>query len=346
MSDGLRYLKEQLWPWLEGLARFPLDPDQRLFWPYLVGAVVLALVVIARRPEANRRAGGRAWLATLFHPRVWWHPSARLDYQILLLNPLVVGLLGVTGLVSVTGLTIAISDWLDDWLGPAQLQWPAWAVAASFTLALFLADDCSRYLLHRLLHRVPALWALHKLHHSAQVLTPATVYRIHPLESALYALRMALTQGLVVGVFFYGFGMRLGAWDIAGANLFTFLFNIAGSNLRHSHVRLSYGHWLERIFISPAQHQVHHSNRPEHYDRNFGSFLAVWDWASGTLVLAADARRHGFGLGRGRSRETHGSLAQAYLRPLSECLGCLGGHRLAGWCRRLSGPRALPPTSS
>ena len=58
-----------------------------------------------------------------------------------------------------------------------------------------------------------------------------------------------------------------------------------GATLHHSHIWLTYGRMLEHVFISPAQHQVHHSTDPQHYDRNFGTMLALWDWLFGTLYV-------------------------------------------------------------
>ena len=63
-----------------------------------------------------------------------------------------------------------------------------------------------------------------------------------------------------------------------GVNIFIFLFNVFGSNLRHSHIGISYWKWLEFILISPAQHHLHHSVSKEHHDKNFGVSLAIWDW--------------------------------------------------------------------
>lgn len=306
--------------------RSPLDSDQRMYWPYLLSALVLALGVLLHR---RRRQAG-AWqplaaLRELFSPRIWWHPSARLDYALFVLNPLVRSLLLVGGL-SMVPVALAVADLLKGGWGASSLYLSDWQVAALFTSALFIADDFTRYWLHRFLHRIRALWALHRLHHSAEVLTPITVYRMHPLESGLYSLRMVVTQGLVVGVFFYLFGMRLSAWEVAGANLFTYAFNMAGSNLRHSHVWLSFGPWVERIVISPAQHQIHHSDRPEHFDRNFGSFLAVWDWLFGTLVLARGQVVTGFGLGQGRN--PFAGPLQAWWLPVRDVARVLVGGRL------------------
>ena len=142
-----------------------------------------------------------------------------------------------------------------------------------FTFVLFICDDFSRFLLHYLLHKVPFLWAFHKVHHSAKVLTPITIYRSHPVETFLYGARSALTQGVAVGLCYYFLGSTLSIFDILGANIFVFLFNVMGSNLRHSHIWFSWGTSLEKWFISPAQHQIHHSDKRIHIDCNFGS---VW----------------------------------------------------------------------
>jgi sterol desaturase/sphingolipid hydroxylase (fatty acid hydroxylase superfamily) len=214
-------------------------------------------------------------------------------------------------------------------------------VTALFTIALFVADDFTRFLLHWMMHKVPALWALHRVHHSAEVLTPITIYRVHPLESFFYSLRLILAQGIVLGIFFYGFGMRLSAWEVAGANAITYCLNLAGANLRHSHVWLSFGPWLEYLFISPAQHQIHHSEQPEHFDRNFGAFLAIWDLLFRSLYRAAGQRRpSGFGLGRGQGNP-HTRLHLAYLEPLAAL-----GRSIWPGQRRIRAPgSAVPPAS-
>ena len=65
---------------------------------------------------------------------------------------------------------------------------------------------------------------------------------------------------------------------------------MTGSNLRHSHINIKYWKWLEYIFISPAQHQLHHSIAQEHYDKNFGAALAIWDWLFGSLHLSEEEK--------------------------------------------------------
>jgi len=189
-------------------------------------------------------------------------------------------------------------------------------IISTFTLVLFLLDDLTRFLLHFALHKVPCLWDFHKVHHSAKVMTPMTIYRSHPFESYLYACRMALSQGLAVGIGYYFFGPTLSMFDVLGANIFVFVFNVMGSNLRHSHVWWSWGDKVESWFISPAQHQVHHSDKPQHFDRNLGSALAIWDRMTGTLIRSSNVGKIRFGIGGGD--QGHQSIYQAYLKPFTD----------------------------
>ena len=134
------------------------------------------------------------------------------------------------------------------------------------------------------MHKWPVLWALHKVHHSATVLTPMTVFRTHPLEGIIFSLRSAITQAIGISLFFYLFGNLVSLYTIVGVNVFVFVFNILGSNLRHSHIDIKYWVWLEKILISPAQHQLHHSLDERHYDKNFGAALVAWNFHGGQVA--------------------------------------------------------------
>jgi sterol desaturase/sphingolipid hydroxylase (fatty acid hydroxylase superfamily) len=80
-------------------------------------------------------------------------------------------------------------------------------------------------------------------------------------------------------------------------NVIDFSWNITGSNLRHSHVWLAYPGWLSRILISPAMHQIHHSEDKRHHDKNMGNIFAFWDWMAGTLYVPKGYEPLRFGLG-------------------------------------------------
>lgn len=305
--------------YLNEIADAFLNPQKRVFVGYLGLALLIAAsaCLISAR---GRVSGGLAELRRyLLSPAIWWSASARADYQIFAINQAL--MLGAAPrLLSQLTLATLLYEWLHGQFGaPPGLgaTAPIWLPIAVFTVSQFLLDDLSRYLLHRLLHRVPLLWAFHKVHHSAETLTPMTVFRTHPVEAVLFALRTALVQGVVIALCVYLFGNTVDLATVLGANVFMFLFNATGANLRHSHVHISYGPMLERILLSPAQHQVHHSTATEHFDRNFGSVLAVWDLFGGTLHPAAPQGSIRFGLTETPATDAH-SLRRLYLAPLAE----------------------------
>ena len=113
-------------------------------------------------------------------------------------------------------------------------------------------NDLTKFITHALMHKIPLLWEIHKTHHSARVLTPITIFRTHPLEGVIFVLRSALTQGIVIALFYYIYGNNITFVTILGANLMSFWFHLLGSNLRHSHIWINYWNWLEKIFISPC----------------------------------------------------------------------------------------------
>ncbi len=304
--------------WAERLADQFLDPRKRVFVGYLASAFALALAV------QSIAAGGtlRNALPRLFSPKIWWSRSARADYRIAILNQ--AAMMGLAPrLVSTLALATLLFEAMHVWFDGRTLLWPeapGWAVAAGFTVILFLLDDATRYLLHRWLHAWPPLWCFHRVHHTAETLTPFTVYRTHPVEGVLFALRATLVQAVAIAAFVFFLGERVELVTVLGANAIIFVFNVAGSNLRHSHVPISYGRALERVLISPAQHQIHHSVAARHAGRNFGAVLAVWDWLGGTLRLAERGElRFGLpGAGAGSHR-----LGNVYLAPFRDAAAIL-----------------------
>lgn len=303
------------------------SPTKRLFWGYLVGAAVLASLVWAL--HLRRRC---SLLAFLFPRRVWLHPSALLDYRLMFARAVLHAVLLAPFTISTVALTLAVARWLWSNVGILpDLGLGRTHVVALFSVSAFVAQDFARYLVHRLAHQIAPLWELHKVHHSAEVLTPFTVYRTHPLESVLMRGGAAFAVGLVGGILLWIFPGRLGGWAILGVDAAAFLWNLVGSNLRHSHVRLSYGRWLEHVFISPAQHQIHHGSTPAQFHSNFGSTLAIWDWLGRTLKVAGGREPLTFGL-PASMRNHKDSVASALLAPL----WAAGGHLLRPIRRLLS----------
>lgn len=278
---------------LGGLRR-PLDlllgAEQRVFLPFLASSALIAAMVWAASARRVRL------LEYLFSRRLWLHRSSLLDAQVIFARGVLGALLAAPAFVSTIAIAVLVMRTLRHTFGVHELAWPQGAVVTVFTVAAFVADDFTRYLVHWLLHRVPALWELHKVHHSARVLTPFTLHRVHPVEGLLMSARMTVTLGAVTGLFVWMFPGKVRGLEVLGVDAIGFAFAALGANLRHSHVWLSYGPLLERLAISPAQHQVHHSVEARHHDRNFGAALAVWDWMFGTLYVTRGYERLAFGL--------------------------------------------------
>ena len=186
----------------------------------------------------------------------------------------------------------------------------------AYSVVLFLVSDASRYIVHRLLHRVPLLWRFHQVHHSAEVLTPLTLYRNHPCEQLLQACRGILVLGIVGGVFAW---LSLGKASVAelyGVPAAMFVFNVFGANLRHSHNWLPYPRWVEGFLISPAQHQMHHGRTDAENRVNYGNVLAIWDRLGRSLRRSVDGQPSEFGLDETDRHHRPRSLLSAIIDPL------------------------------
>jgi sterol desaturase/sphingolipid hydroxylase (fatty acid hydroxylase superfamily) len=193
------------------------------------------------------------------------------------------------------------------------------AIRIAFTIVFFIAFDFGRFLAHSLLHDIAALWPFHKVHHSAEVLTPITSYRIHPVEMLMMAWVPALMTGIVTWAFNRLAGAGVTFYSFLGLHVLIWVFNLI-DNLRHSPVWLSYGltvgHWL----VSPAHHQLHHSVESRHWGCNRGSNLAIWDRLYGTLYVPG-LKPETFRLGLGDdSEEKWHSLWTIYVQPFKESL--------------------------
>lgn len=306
------------------------DPKKRIFVGYLALSVAIAFgwLIFVKR-QSFRNAFDR-----VFDRQVFFSKSSIADYQIFLINrvfTLFVSPLLITQVAIATSLYFALHK--QSFLSPGLFEdsyKPL--VVGAFSLALFVVDDFTKYFLHRWMHKWPPLWAIHKVHHSAETLTPITVYRVHPLEGVLYALRSACAQGLVLPIFIFAFGNTVDLYTVVGVNVLVFVFHVTGSNLRHSHINISYWPWLERLLISPAQHQIHHSTAEQHFDKNFGAALAVWDWLFGSLHLSESDEDLTFGLPANEASATN--LLDIYFRPFSDTWRYTK-RRLKRWVKRI-----------
>ena len=273
------------------------DPSERVYWGYLLSALVVASAVVSFQEKRFRPL---SQLRRLFNKSYWINTSTLYDLVLLFVNTI----LRITLLIPLFGshvaVTVLVGGFLQDSLGDAPSIEMSWVwIAIAFSVSYLILDDLSRFLLHYCMHNVDFLWYFHKTHHSATTLTPLTIFRVHPVESLLYFTRRLLVFGFVTGVFIWLFSSKLTGLQILGVDMFGFLFNLAAANLRHSHIWISFGK-LEKIFISPAQHQIHHSVGSNHF--NMGSIFSFWDRIAGTLLLSGKKRELTFGLQKSDER--------------------------------------------
>lgn len=288
-------------------------PWERFWWAYLVSAFLLAgAAFMVRRPGAS----AARFLRRCFAPEVWWHPSARTDYLYYLCNRVLFALLFLPW---VTSLTVAQGSWERALLVHApglRLDVdPGLHLSLLLTLWVAIGMDLGLFVAHWLQHRVPLLWEFHKVHHSAEVMTPITVARMHPLDDLLSMVCSGTFAGAAQALFLHALpggptGLRLYGVDAA-----LFAFYLLGYNLRHSHVWIGWGPRLSHLLVSPAMHQCHHSVAERHWDKNMGFMFAWWDWLAGTLYVPAGREPLRFGLSAtsGEEREYRGVLRLWFL---------------------------------
>jgi sterol desaturase/sphingolipid hydroxylase (fatty acid hydroxylase superfamily) len=155
------------------------------------------------------------------------------------------------------------------WIIVPQLGFvPRWAV---ITL-IFVAMDGCNWLAHLANHRVRVLWRFHELHHSQEDMSVLTVFRTHPLIHVSYLV------ALIPGIVLVANGVVPTALLVGYAGFLAF---------EHSNTNLGFGP-LERIFVSPNYHRIHHQlDGPQ--DVNLGFAFTVWDQVFGRAVFPTEA---------------------------------------------------------
>jgi len=281
---------EQIQEFIYSLLFF-IDKERRTYWLYLFSGFAIGLIFTLKKEKQLKLL-----IKSTFSQHYWLNRSCYTDYQWIFINQVIKVLLIVPLLASSLTVALYVNRISMGFFGSGNfIQWPYQYVVITFSLVLFIFEDFSRFFVHWLYHRIPFLWKYHSVHHSATVLTPLTLYRVHSIEYLLNNCRGVFVVGIVSGIFMYCFDGAIGFTEVLGVNLFNFLFNLAAANLRHSHVWISFG-YLEHLFISPAQHQIHHSREKIHFDKNFGSCLAIWDKAFRSWQTSKNNKVRRFGL--------------------------------------------------
>jgi len=135
-----------------------------------------------------------------------------------------------------------------------------------YTIVGMLVFTFIGYWAHRLMHRVPVLWHIHKVHHSVTNLNWTSIYHFHFLELLLAAPGHAIAS------------LALGTDLVAPFGIIFLTLDVLG----HANVNVNLGRF-SYVLSTPQAHRVHHSREPRHYDTNFGTAIMLWDHVFGTF---------------------------------------------------------------
>jgi sterol desaturase/sphingolipid hydroxylase (fatty acid hydroxylase superfamily) len=158
------------------------------------------------------------------------------------------------------------------------------------------AADFLEYAFHRLEHAVPLFWRIHSLHHSDPCMNVSTANRHHWGAPLIKVLLVTPVAALLLRP--------------TGAQVVCYNLVSLWGLVIHLNVDFHLGP-LNRVLNSPNAHRIHHSVEPEHYDRNFGNILSVWDVLAGTYFEPQRAAAPATGLS-GRPRR----IGEALVWPL------------------------------
>ncbi|MDT8405097.1 sterol desaturase family protein [Sulfuriflexus sp.] len=165
---------------------------------------------------------------------------------------------------------------------------PFWVAVVVSVVAM----DFIIYLQHVMVHAVPALWRLHRMHHADLDFDVTTGARFHPLEIILSMLIKFATI-VVLGP------------PVIAVVIFEIALN-ATAMFNHSNVRMPLG--LDRVLrwfvVTPDMHRVHHSVEDDEANSNFGFSLPWWDRLLGTYHDQPRAGHEGMTIGIHKYRTT------------------------------------------
>jgi sterol desaturase/sphingolipid hydroxylase (fatty acid hydroxylase superfamily) len=185
-----------------------------------------------------------------------------------------------------TGLAVLIIK-LSDWCELRGFGLVYWLNAnILFTIIIgVLALDFSSWLVHLVMHKAPALWRFHLIHHSDNNVDVTTGLRHHPGDSFLRGLFFLLL------IF------------ISGAPIYSVMIYqtlvVLSTAFTHANINLpkKLDRALSLILVSPNMHKVHHHWKQPYTDSNYGAVFSIWDRLLGTF-MKLDTKDIRYGLDR------------------------------------------------
>ncbi len=169
--------------------------------------------------------------------------------------------------------------------------------------------DLVVYWQHRIFHLVPALWRLHRVHHTDIHFDTTTALRFHPLE-------------ILLSILIQGFFITLLGASFWGVLLFSSLLNFSAM---FNHGNFALPRVVEKLLVSmivtPDMHRVHHSVVKNETNSNYGFFLSIWDKVFSSYVEMPKSDPQTMDIGIEYFREEKNSrLDQLLIQPFRRSL--------------------------
>ena len=193
-----------------------INPQKRIFFGYLLSGFFIAFLWL----YFFRKYTFINSLKLIFDKKVYFSKSSFVDYSLYIFNSLIMIIFSPI-LLSQLVIATFIFEFMYDQniIEPISINYLSIFLPLIFTISFFIVDDFSKFLVHMLMHKIKFLWCFHKIHHSAEVLTPMTVFRTHPIEGVIFVLRNAISQGAVIGIFFFISSGELSLVTVLGLSL-------------------------------------------------------------------------------------------------------------------------------
>lgn len=166
---------------------------------------------------------------------------------------------------------VAVAFFVFKWYGWLYEHIP-WHIPLTWysLVILLLLQDFVFYWFHRTGHSINIFWAAHMPHHSSEEMNLSV------------GIRASFTQRIFQFLFFDWILVIIGYSP-------EMIYGMAAV-----HLLIAYWHhtrlidrlgWIEKYFVTPSHHRVHHGVNPQYIDKNFSEFLIIWDKIFGTFEV-------------------------------------------------------------
>ena len=276
-------------------------PPSSFWWPLLLLTLVMSICFwYFRNGRGAKGSDGRerhmGFWQYLAPKEIYTHQSARVDIGLYLVDKASMPLWTVAFLGAVAPFiesnTLGV---MRNVFGASPAFEPTVFWRIMYGLVTILIADLVFFLTHYMMHKTEIGWAIHKVHHSAQVLTPLTRSREHFIAAPIWALGPAIALTFSGAIFAFLFDDNITRITIMNIGIFSLFYALNG-NFRHYHVSFRYPRKLEYWLQSPGMHHTHHSYLEKHWDTNLGLVTSIWDRLFGTLYIADKYEQTPWGL--------------------------------------------------